>query len=120
MTATTLDRPLNLKPLLLLALLTIAVLWGAHAVARHGDEAQQVRSALSCNGPSEVWRFRSWRRQKQAIVTCELPDGRWGLSIIERVWYGLKERSSYIVKDGTRSQLWEYVSSKDVYPGAMP
>jgi hypothetical protein len=49
-----------------------------------------------------------------------LDDGRWGLSIIERGLYWLKERSSYIVKDGTRKQLIEYISAKETYLGPMP
>lgn len=86
-----------------------------HAVIKHGLDAQKIRSCLNKNGPDEVWAFTSWRRANHFIQTCKLDDGRWGLRIIQGTKAGRwLERTSFIVKNGTKQELREYVTARAV------
>lgn len=96
---------------------------GTHAVDKHGSDAIQIQTTLNCQGESEVWKFTSWRRPKQYILGCRLPDGRWGLSIgrVSKSLFGGKiifdELTSFVVKDGSHFSFVEYVSARAVYAG---
>jgi hypothetical protein len=91
MTAITCPQPrtFNPAPLLLLAALLLAVIYGTHAVARHGTEADAVRECMSSNGPIQRWRYPDNNR---IVSVCQLPDGKFGIQVTER----LREVTSYI------------------------
>ena len=58
MTAITYPQPartFNPLPLLLLAALALAVVYGTHAVARHGTEAEQVRRCVENGWTLQLW-----------------------------------------------------------------
>ena len=123
MTSETIDQ-INPAPVLFvlvvaaLVLLSIGlanrarVVNGKHSLAKHGAEAEAIHRCLDDNGPDELWAFTSWRRRDHYIQTCQLDDGRWGLRIIQRVKNGWNERTSFIVKDGSRERLVEYVTAR--------
>ena len=98
--------------LLAVALDQVKVRNGEHAPAKHGADAGAIHRCLDANGPAETWQFTSWRRPNHYIQTCQLDDGRWGLRIIQKVKNGWRERSSFIVKDGTYQQLFEYITAR--------
>ena len=120
-----------------LALLAVAVLvllvagWLAlqvvpreHAVKKHGAEAETIRKCLNDNGPDQVWKFTSHRRNNHFIQCGKLDGDRdfWGIRIIQRMKDGrYEERTSFVVKDGTRQQMVEYVSAKaERFFGSLP
>ena len=123
---TTIAIPQRSNPIPVLAILAMAALAllslglanrarvvnGEHSLAKHGAEAAAIHRCLDDNGPAELWAFTSWRRHDHYIQTCRLEDGRWGLRIIQRVKGAWQERTSFIVKDGSREKLVEYVTAR--------
>jgi hypothetical protein len=92
----------------------------AHAVLKHGEEAKAIRKCIDNNGPDSTWTFTSHRRKDHFIRTCQLPDGRWGIQIIQATARGLIERTAFVIKDGTFFQLKEYVTARAVeYTGNL-
>ena len=69
------------KPLAILALMAIAlaaIVYGTHALERHGTDAEAVRRCIENGGTLETWTNpQTWR---QADI-CRLPDGRFGIMI---------------------------------------
>ena len=92
----------------------VAVRNGAHAAAKHGADAIAIQCQLDNEPPHSVWQFTSWRRQGTFIQTTCLPDGRWGLRIIECTKAGWNEKTSFVPKDGSAVSLKEYVSARAV------
>jgi hypothetical protein len=84
-----------------------------HAKAKHGLEAAKIRKCMDHPGPHDVWKMTSSHYPNHFIRTCRLEDGRWGLQIIQwtkdRIW---REKTSFVVKDGTREQLTEYLTAR--------
>lgn len=99
-------------------ILLAAVQNGTHSIEKHGADAVEIHAALDCgNGPVETWQSRSWRRKNQFFQVCQLEDGRWGLRLVERTLRGLKEKTSFVVKDGSRFALVEYLTARAVRIG---
>jgi hypothetical protein len=95
---------------------------GDHAVAKHGEEAAQIQECLDSNGPNQVWKFTSHRRDNHFIQCAEMDDDFWGIRIIEKLRNGnYRERTSFVVKDGTWTQLKEYVTARaERFLGPLP
>jgi hypothetical protein len=100
----------------------VEVVNGTHAVQKHGEEAAQIQECLDSNGPNQVWKFTSHRRDNHFIQCAEMDDDFWGIRIIERLTGGkYKERTSFVVKDGTFQQMIEYVSARaEQFFGPLP
>ena len=120
-------RTLDVRPLALLALLALLATSfvaaaelvdapvlnnPAHSIAKHGADAAAIHNALDCAGPSSVWQSRSWRSQNKFFQTCQLDDGRWGCRIVQVGRNAMRELTSFVVKDGTRLRLVEYLSAR--------
>jgi len=91
-----------------------------HAVTKHGADATAIRKCLdNNNGSGNIWAFTSHRRKDHFIRTCQLPDGRHGIQIIQKIADGFKERTAFVVKDGTAFQLKEYITARAVYIGTL-
>lgn len=122
-------RTFNILPVVLLGAFLLALFavftpgWGlgnqvsvantSHSVAKHGQDAREINRCLDRNGPSEVWKVTSDNYPNHYIQCGKLDDGRWGIRIIQ--WTKdkiFKEKSSFVVKDGTRSQLTEYLTAR--------
>jgi hypothetical protein len=93
---------------------------GAHSVAKHGSDALAVHNCLDQPEPPgyELWRVMNGGNKHYECV--QLPDGRWGLRVIDfSRWRGWFERTSFVPKEGTYRQLIEYVSARAfrVWPG---
>ena len=84
-----------------------------HAKIKHGDDAAAIRRCMDKKGPHDVWRVSSPQFPNHFIRTCRLDDGRWGIQFIQwtkdRIW---REKTSFVVKDGTREQLTEYLTAR--------
>lgn len=89
------------------------VIENSHAELAHGAEAVSVRQCLqnpNNNIQLWVWRHdpRKWAR------ACQLPDGRWGLQIIQLTWRGWQEKTAFIPKDGSWPMFKEYITAKAI------
>jgi hypothetical protein len=81
----------NLVPLMVLAVLMIAVAYGAHALEKHGEDAQAVRQCMENNDPLEMWTKLTDGR---VFWVCRLEDGRFGIMITD----GNKEVTSFVYR----------------------
>jgi hypothetical protein len=63
--------------------------------------AEAIRTCLENNGPYQVFR----NPNGVYYFHCQLPDGRWGTLIAEKVKDLYYERSSYIKDPGTWEKL---------------
>lgn len=87
---------MKIPPSLVLFTIAMAVLfasycvYNAHAVARHGSDAEAVRKCLQDNDPYQTW----VKPDGRVIHLCHLPDGRWGVQI--RDSSGIHEITSLI------------------------
>jgi hypothetical protein len=86
---------------------------GKHALAKHTADAKAIHKCLDGRGPSEVWKVTSLDYPNHFIQTCQLNDGRWGIRVIQwtkdRIF---KEKTSFVIKDGTKEQLVEYLTAR--------
>ena len=82
-------RAFNPLPLLLAVIVAAAVVYGTHAVARHGTQAEQVRECMSSNGPIQRWRYEDNNR---IVSVCQLDNGKFGIMVTERT----REVTSFI------------------------
>lgn len=118
MTSTTLAyQPTPRFPWLLLAglVLLAAVIFGAHAVAKHGSDAEAVRRA--CNNGGEIERWQALENPRKFYRLCQTPGGLVGLQIIECTARGPRERSAFVpdasqFAAGSFARAFEYVSAK--------
>lgn len=102
--------------LLFVALLT-AVIFGAHAVAKHGSDAEAVRRACNDNGHYQLW--QALERPGKYYRVCKVDTGVFGLQIVECTARGIRERTSFIpgksqLPAGSMARVIEYVSAKAV------
>lgn len=102
------------RALLAVALLA-AVIFSAHAVAKHGSEAEQIRRA--CENGGEVQRWQALERPGKFYRVCQLSPHRFGLQIIECTARGPRERSAFVpdksqLPAGSMARAIEYVSAK--------
>jgi hypothetical protein len=106
MTAISCDRPQK-NPLalaLICAAVTIAaIIYGMHAVERHGTYAEQVRKCLEQNGPALETRHPLTGR----IARCAPLDGHFGIQILEPD--GEHEVTSFKNKSTTLDQVKQYL-----------
>ncbi len=72
-------RPANPLPLLLACFLLAGIIFCAHAVVRHGSEAQAVRNCIDQGGTIQTWFNLS--NGREAIV-CQLNETTFGIQII--------------------------------------
>lgn len=108
----------DIRKILILLLLAVAVAATAHAVMKHGEQAKLIRQCLDNGGPHSVW--AAMESTNKFFQACQLNDGRYGIRIIERVKAGWRERTSFIVKDGTLTQLKEYLTARATIIEALP
>lgn len=118
---TTFQRPLKSFPSWLIAaaiLLAAVIIVQAHAVQRHGADAEAIRKCLDNKGPQQLWRARDGATFYRL---CQLDDGRWGLQSIVKegeVWY---EKTAFIRGDGSWKALMDYLQRFATrYTGTLP
>lgn len=101
---------------LLVAAITVIV--HAHAVQRHGTDAENIRKCLNDKGPYQVWKAMG---EDTFYRICQLDDSRWGLQAILKVGEVWHEKTAFIPKDGTWKALTEYLQRfATVYKGTLP
>ena len=86
---------------------------GQHALIKHEADAQAIHKCLNGQGPHDVWQVNSFQYPNHFIQTCRLDDGRWGIRVIQ--WTKdkiFREKTSFVIKDGTREQLVEYLTAR--------
>ena len=74
-------RAFNPLPLLLVVIVAVAVVYGTHAVIRHGTQAEQVREWVERNGPIQRWNYPDNNR---IVSVCQMDDGKFGIQVTER------------------------------------
>ena len=110
----------NLLIAILIAILAaVAVETCTHAVAKHGNEALNIRDCLGKNGEFQVW--KSLQFDNQFFRICDLGKGKFGLQIVRLengVW---REVTAFIKGDGSWGQLVKYLGRiATKYNGALP
>ncbi len=96
--------------LLLLILAVVAysslpVIFGTHAVDKHGDEARAIRRCNMDQGPRLVFKAHD-----TFYLLCQLEDGRWGLQAVKKGFQGLyHELTAFVKGKGTYSELMAYM-----------
>lgn len=90
------------------------VLNGEHAIKKHAADAEAIHRCLDNGGEMERWQFWSHRRTDQYIQCGQLPDGRWGIRLIEKMGNIFRERTSFVVKNGTYNEMVEYISARAI------
>ena len=86
---------------------------GQHALIKHEADAQAIHKCLDKNGPYDVWKVDSPEFPNHYIQCTRLTDGRWGIRVIQ--WTKdkiFREKTSFVIKDGTREQLVEYLTAR--------
>ena len=102
---------------LLAVALLAAVIFSAHAVAKHGSEATAIRRA--CENGGEVQRWQALERPGKYYRVCQLSPHRFGLQIVECTARGPRERSAFVpgksqLPAGSMARAIEYVSAKAI------
>lgn len=59
-------------------LLLAAMLYGTHAIERHGEDALAVRECVERGGGIELWYNPETMRQAEV---CLMPDGKFGVQV---------------------------------------
>ena len=102
---------INIKPLvafLLVCIVLAAVVLGAHAVMRHGDEALAIRKCMDNPGPFQVW------LEKDGCVThnlVKLPTGKVGDQIQIKGQDGNQyEVTAYVPKCGILCKIENWLN----------
>lgn len=85
----------------------VAVAPSQHAIERHG--AAEVNAIRRCvqdsNSIRRFWRLRNGR----LAVMCKLPDGRWGIEILERLRNRWQEVTAFVPRDGSAEAVQRYL-----------
>lgn len=104
--------------LLLAVALLAAIVFGAHAVAKHGGDALAVRQA--CDNGGEVQRWQAAERPGKFYRVCQLSPTRFGLQVIECTARGPRERTSFVpgasqLPAGSMARVIEYLTAKQAF-----
>jgi hypothetical protein len=100
---------------IILVAFAFGIIYGSHAVERHGQDAIDVRKCMDSNGPVMVFKHRV---DPIYYLLCRLDDGRWG---VEPVSDDGHERTAFIPKDGTYKEVRAYLDGfADVFKGKLP
>jgi hypothetical protein len=95
-------------PRLLLAIVIVAIVFGAHAIIKHGADAQLVRQCMSEGRNIQTWEDSFGRK----IQVCEIEPGLWGLMVSERVDGAWKEVTSFVKRNAkTLADVEHYISN---------
>ena len=83
----------------------LPVIFGSHAVDKHGDDARAVRRCMMDDGPQMVYQV-----QDTYYLICKLADGRFGLQAVKRGAYKLyHELTAFVKGNGTIDELMAYM-----------
>lgn len=104
MTTLTLNqsRPRSVAPLVILALVLLAVMYTSHAILQHGQYAENVRKCLEQQPPDLVMHNPFTGRDALCV---KMPDGKFGVQIVE----GEREVTSFPNKSTTLEKLAHYL-----------
>jgi hypothetical protein len=85
-----------------LLILMAVIIYGIHAVEKHGQDAILVRQCMENDGPVQIWVMPDGRVEN----ICRMNDGRWGIMVTD----GFHEVTSFIKNKMTRlSQIEQYL-----------
>jgi hypothetical protein len=83
----------------------LPVIFGTHAVARHGDDARAIRRCNMDQGPRFVFRAGD-----TYYLLCQLDDERWGLQAVKKGYKNLyNELTAFVKGKGTYRELMAYM-----------
>ncbi len=100
---------LGMLTVLLIGLtIAMAVVYNDHAVERHGiAEVTAIRNCFENGGQFMVWRDK--RDHNKFFRICQLPDGRYGMQVVQDKIRECIERTCFIPKNGTYREVIEYL-----------
>lgn len=88
----------------------VRILPQPHAEISHAlSEVEQIRACINNNGP--FMKFVEVDK-KTFHLLCNLPDGRIGDQIITKDKSGFIEKTSFVPKDGTWKQIYDWLLRK--------
>ena len=85
-------------------LAALGIVYGVHAVVRHGQEAYQIRDCLENNGPVQTWRSLD---KETFYIICQLDKGLFGLLAATKDGF---EKTAFVRNLGTWKDTIEYLS----------
>jgi hypothetical protein len=76
-----------------------------------------VRKCVQGPGASMIW-----KQGNRFHLLCQLPDGRWGDMVVQKVDGVWQEITSFVPKDGSWAQVRAYLTNGGgtPYKGALP
>lgn len=89
-----------------------------HALESHA-EAASIIDCINKNGPAA--QFRDKFDGNKFYLTCQLPDGRWGLAPFAKQAGKLWNKTAFVPKSGTWQELCDYLNGiATKYNGTLP
>lgn len=84
---------------------SLPVIFGSHAVERHGNDARAIRRCMMDDGPLTVY-----QASDTFYLICRLPDGRFGLQAVKKGAYKLyHEMTAFVKGNGSYDELMAYM-----------
>lgn len=76
--------------------------------AKPRKEAEIIRDCSQQNGPVMVWQDQ--KNKKRFVQVVALPDGRYGIQVLERIGGRVEELTSYVPKENTLQEIEKRLS----------
>lgn len=101
--------------LILIVAFAFGVVYGTHAVTKHGQDALDIRRCLDLNGPNQI---RKSFDGSTFYLVCLLDDGRTGIEPVDETGY---EKSAFVPRDGSWKAVQRYLDQfSTIYKGKLP
>jgi len=105
----------GLSIVLILVAFAVGVTLSAHAVQRHGAEAEAVRRCMDKNGPTLVFKNRV---DPTYYLMCQLDNGKWGIQAVDESG---NEKTAFVPRDGLYKSVRAYIDQFATrYNGQLP
>lgn len=106
---------LNLIGIVILLIGITSIIYGMHAVVRHGQDALNIRQCIEKNGPVQIWRSLD---KSTFYLLCQLDKGIYGLLAAAADGH---EKTAFIPKSGAWNEVIEYIRNLGTrYTGPLP
>jgi hypothetical protein len=79
-----------------------------HAMTKHGPASVEVLKCLEQHGPASYWLNTQTGR---VLLPCQMPDGRYGVYIVERIGKAWENVTSFVTRYTTKGSVHGYLSN---------